>query len=103
MKQAMTTLQQYGVCPESYLPYTANPSEAPTPACDVAASPFKLSASPVSIDPDTIRSVLASTRAIVIEDGRAKLFEDVEVAIEVYNAIWEEHQLLAEAAVGRRH
>jgi capsular polysaccharide transport system ATP-binding protein len=31
------------------------------------------------------------TRAIVIESGRAKLFDDVSEAIEVYTAVWEEH------------
>jgi len=30
-------------------------------------------------------------RAIVIDNGQAKLFEDVGVAIDVYTAIWEEH------------
>lgn len=34
------------------------------------------------------------SRAIVIESGRAKLFDDVNVAIDVYTAIWEEHELL---------
>jgi len=29
--------------------------------------------------------------AIVIESGRAKLFHDINVAIEVYTAIWEDH------------
>jgi capsular polysaccharide transport system ATP-binding protein len=31
------------------------------------------------------------TQAIVIESGRAKLFNDVSEAIEVYTAVWEEH------------
>jgi capsular polysaccharide transport system ATP-binding protein len=31
------------------------------------------------------------TEAIVIESGRAKFFRDIDVAIEVYTAIWEEH------------
>lgn len=38
----MTTLMNYGVCPESNLPYTGNASEAPTPVCDVAAEPFRI-------------------------------------------------------------
>lgn len=36
------------------------------------------------------------TRGIVIEDGRAKLFDDIDLAIEVYIAIWEEDQLRGE-------
>jgi capsular polysaccharide transport system ATP-binding protein len=31
------------------------------------------------------------TKGIVIEDGRAKLFEDINLAIEIYVAVWEEH------------
>jgi capsular polysaccharide transport system ATP-binding protein len=30
-------------------------------------------------------------RAIVIDNGQVKLFSDVDVAIEVYTAVWEEH------------
>jgi capsular polysaccharide transport system ATP-binding protein len=30
-------------------------------------------------------------RAIVIDNGQAKLFDDVSVAIDVYHAVWEEH------------
>jgi capsular polysaccharide transport system ATP-binding protein len=30
-------------------------------------------------------------RAIVIDNGQAKIFDDVSVAIDVYTAIWEEH------------
>ena len=33
------------------------------------------------------------SRAIVIESGRAEVFDDVDRAIEVYTAIWEENQL----------
>jgi len=42
--------------------------------------------------------------AIVVESGRAKLFDDVDEALEVYAAIWEDHQVperdLPLAAVG---
>lgn len=38
----MTTLQTYGACPESLMPYAANPAAAPTPLCDVAAVPYRL-------------------------------------------------------------
>jgi len=37
----VTTLQNYGVCPEVDLPYTGNASEAPTPQDDVQAVPFR--------------------------------------------------------------
>ena len=32
-------------------------------------------------------------QAIVIENGRAKFFNDINVAIEVYTAIWEDHHI----------
>jgi capsular polysaccharide transport system ATP-binding protein len=35
------------------------------------------------------------TQAIVIEKGRAKVFADIEEAIEVYTAVWEDHHLPA--------
>ena len=38
----MATLHDYGVCPESSLPYSGDASEAPTPQSDVAAVPFRL-------------------------------------------------------------
>lgn len=37
------------------------------------------------------------TMAIVIEDGRAKLFDDIDVAVEVYTSIWERQQQLSES------
>ncbi len=40
----MTTLVNYGVCPESVLPYSGNAAEGPTPAADVAAVPFRIAA-----------------------------------------------------------
>jgi capsular polysaccharide transport system ATP-binding protein len=35
-------------------------------------------------------------RALLIEAGRAKIFEDVDLAIEIYRSVWEEHYILAE-------
>ena len=42
------------------------------------------------------------TRGVVIEDGRAKLFDDIDVAVDVYNAIWEEQRMLTDAALAER-
>lgn len=36
------------------------------------------------------------TSAIVIDSGRAKLFPDIDLAIEIYRSIWEEHHALSE-------
>lgn len=38
----MATLHNYGVCPESVMPYLADPASAPTPTCDVAAVQYRL-------------------------------------------------------------
>jgi capsular polysaccharide transport system ATP-binding protein len=39
--------------------------------------------------------------ALIVEDGRAKMFEDIEVAVEVYQAIVEEHDLRQLELTGR--
>jgi C1A family cysteine protease len=39
----MSTLENYGVCLESDLPYTGDASETPTPVADVAAAPERIS------------------------------------------------------------
>ena len=64
----MWSLTQFGVCPESFLPYTGIASEAPTPSCDVAATPYRIS-NPVPVDctdVNGIKSVLANKQPIVI-------------------------------------
>jgi C1A family cysteine protease len=49
------------------LPYEANPAEAPTPADDVAAQPFRLPQPvQVTIDPQDVKSVLTGKQAITI-------------------------------------
>jgi C1A family cysteine protease len=37
-----TGIATKGVCPESFMPYSGDPSEAANPACDVAAQTFKV-------------------------------------------------------------
>ena len=62
------TLQAYGVCPESFLPYAQDPSEAPTPTADVAARQFRIG-QPLAVDwsdPDNVKQVLASGRVVTI-------------------------------------
>jgi C1A family cysteine protease len=61
------TLMNYGVCPESVMPYTGNPTDAPTPLADVAAQPHRLPvAQQVELSQIAIQSVLASKQATVI-------------------------------------
>lgn len=58
----MATLVSYGTCPEAILPYTGDASEAPTPASDVAALPFRIMG-PTPVDctnPDAIKAALQS-------------------------------------------
>jgi C1A family cysteine protease len=71
------TLQAYGVCPESFLPYQANPAEAPTPAADVAAVPFRIG-QPLAVDwsnPANVKQVLASGRLVTIGFSVYQSFE----------------------------
>ena len=61
-------LQNRGVCPESYLPYTTDASEGPNPVADTAAQPFRiLQGTQVDWhDPQSLKSVLASEQTIAI-------------------------------------
>lgn len=62
----MNTLENYGVCPETLLPYSGQASEAPNPACDVAAVPFRCGPPQiVSTDPASLESVLAANQPVV--------------------------------------
>jgi C1A family cysteine protease len=70
-------LTNYGVCPESYLPYTADPSEAPTPASDVAASVFR-TIGPLKVDWTnliSIKTALAASQAVTIAFSVFSSFE----------------------------
>lgn len=64
----MHTLQNYGVCPESQLPYNQDASEAPTPISDVAAAPYRLASSPQRIGfpnlitPEAVKYWLATNK-----------------------------------------
>lgn len=51
-----------------------------------------------SHDLEFLRQTCSS--AIVIESGRAKYFPDVDLAIEIYTAIWEEEQIRSNAMHG---
>ena len=62
----LTTLENYGVCLETDLPYNQDPSEAPAPHDDVHAVPFRVSSfQPVAADPASIESALAGNQAVV--------------------------------------
>jgi hypothetical protein len=66
--EELTALQNYGDCPESAMPYTADPTAAPTPADDVAALPYRFP-DPVQVDfsqPADIKAALAAQEAVII-------------------------------------
>ena len=70
-------LQNRGVCPESYLPYTTDPDEGPNPVADTAAQPFRIG-EPVQVDwqdPQTMKSVLGSQQTIAIGFSVYESFE----------------------------
>ena len=64
----MATLVAYGVCPESFLPYTGNAALGPTPASDVAALPSRIvTPAPVDCtDIAAIKTALACKQPVVI-------------------------------------
>ena len=73
-----SVLQNFGVCPESFLPYDADPTEAPTPNADTAAMPFRLS-QPLQVDftnSSNVKSVLAINQTITIGFMAYESFEN---------------------------
>ena len=62
------TLQSYGVCPESFLPYADSAGTKPTAACDVAAAPFRIDQA-LQVDSNSeiaMKQVLAKQMPITI-------------------------------------
>ncbi len=65
--EEFSALQNFGACPEAFLPYTGKPDESPTPASDVAALPFRvIQPARVALDPVALKSVLAVKQTITI-------------------------------------
>jgi len=63
----MATLYKWGTCPETWLPYTGDPSQAPNSGCDVAAQPYRCGL-PQQVDytnPDNVLAVLAEPKPVV--------------------------------------
>lgn len=75
----ITALINYGVCPESMLPYNQQPSESPTPLCDVGALPFRaIGASIVNhADPVFVKQVLSAKLPVLFGMPVFQSFEDV--------------------------
>jgi phospholipase C len=59
-------LQNFGICPEPFMPYTGNPAEPVAPKCDAAALPFRTQPIQVDRQIDVLKSVLASKKTISI-------------------------------------
>jgi len=74
-----SVLQQRGVCPESYLPYTTDPKEGPNAVADTAAEPYRID-KPLQVDSSdsqVVKSVLASQRTVAIGFRVYESFEQV--------------------------
>lgn len=61
-----TSLWNFGICPEQFMPYTGNPAEPVPPKCDMAALPLRTQAVQVDRQIDALKSVLANKRTICI-------------------------------------
>lgn len=74
----LSTLYQYGVCPESFLPYAQDASEAPSPDCDVAALPYRCGPPlPVDFsDRNNVKRALSVARAVAIGFQVPQSFEE---------------------------
>lgn len=73
----MTTLHSWGVCRESVLPYSGNPSEAPTPASDRDAATYRVGQPmEVALTVQAFKTVLAAGLPIVFGMAVGQSFLD---------------------------
>ncbi|GAC1479197.1 MAG: C1 family peptidase [Pseudarthrobacter sp.] len=77
LSDAMAVLQAYGVCPESFLPYSPDPAHRGNAQTDTAAHPYRVG-TPCSVPVDTqsMCAVLESKRVIAIGFAVHASFED---------------------------
>jgi hypothetical protein len=62
-----SVLQNYGVCPETVMPYRGNPNDAPSPIADTAAAPYRIiQPAIVYRDPVSIKSALTEKQTVTI-------------------------------------
>jgi len=77
ISDAMAVLQAYGVCPEAFLPYDQDPTQAGNAKCDVAARPYRIHEPVgVQIDPAAWRAVLLAKKVIAIGFEVHQSFEE---------------------------
>jgi hypothetical protein len=90
--ETMLQLHIWGACPENFLPYRADPSQAGDAACDVAAEPYRMGiARNVDfMDPDAIKIELSQDHCVAVgfqvfqsfeetgADGIVKMASDTE-------------------------
>lgn len=68
LADTLAVLQQYGVCPESFLPYQMDPAQAGDASCDVAALPYRV-AQPQLVDfgdVAQVKAVLSAKKVIAM-------------------------------------
>lgn len=74
---AMEILRAWGACPEAFLPYNQNPSQAGNAQCDVAAVPYRVhQPCTVPVDGASWRTVLEAGHCIAIGFSVYASFED---------------------------
>jgi C1A family cysteine protease len=63
-----TTLMNWGVCPESFIPFNQDPTAAPSSAAEMAALPFRIQQALQikPIEPVAVKSSLAGKQAVAI-------------------------------------
>jgi phospholipase C len=61
-----SALENFGICPEPFMPYSGNPAEPVLPKCDSAALPFRVQPILVDRQPKALKSVLAGKKSISI-------------------------------------
>lgn len=77
LADAMAVLSAWGTCPESFLPYQADPAQAGNAQCDVAARPYRAGTPcTVRINPDDFAAVLSAKHVIAVGFAVHSSFED---------------------------
>lgn len=77
LADAMAVLRAFGVCPETFLPYRQDATEAGDATCDVAALPYRVGTPcTVSLDERQFRTVLGAGHVIAVGFAVHQSFEE---------------------------
>ena len=74
-----SALENFGICPEAFMPYSGNPAEPVSPKSDSAALPFRLQAVQVDRELKALKSALSDKQTISIGMMVYESFENPDI------------------------